>query len=132
MPREPQDITEGELAILEQLWREPGSSVRQLTERLYARYTAARYGTVQKQLERLEAKRLVGRDRTGSVHLFRATIDRLSLVGRRVDDMVDKLCAGSLTPVITQLLKSPRLSDQQRLQLRGLVEGADDSGRHGS
>src|SRR5258708_20447560 len=120
MPREAQDITEGELAVLQELWRNPGMSIRQITERLYPRRTASHYGTVQKQLERLEAKAFVQRDRSLSVHLFTAAVDRDALVGRRVDAVVDKLCDGSLTPIIPHLLGNPRLSDQNRLQLPAL------------
>ena len=85
MPREAQDITEGELAVLQQLWQKPGLSIRQLTERLYPKRAAAHYGTVQKQLERLEAKGFVSRDRSLFVHLFTAAIDRdaLSRAARR-------------------------------------------------
>ena len=121
MPREAQDITQGELAVLQELWRKPGMTIRQITERLYPRRTAAHYGTVQKQLERLEAKDFVHRDRSLSVHLFTAAVDRDALVGRRVDAMVDKLCDGSLTPIISHLLRNPKLSARQRLQLRAMV-----------
>jgi BlaI family penicillinase repressor len=126
MPGEAQDITEAELAVLQELWRKPGISIRQLTERLYPKRTAAHYGTVQKQLERLEIKGFVRRDRSLFVHLFTATIDRDALVGRRVDAMVDKLCDGSLTPIITHLLRNPKLTDQQRLELRAMVESDDN------
>jgi BlaI family transcriptional regulator, penicillinase repressor len=126
VPREAQDITEGELAVLQQLWQKPGLSIRQLTERLYPKRTAAHYGTVQKQLERLEAKGFVSRDRSLFVHLFTAAIDRDALVGRRVDEMVDKLCEGSLTPIISHLLQNPKLSDQERRQLRAMVDSHDD------
>ena len=123
MPREAQDITEGELAVLQELWRKPGMSIRQLNERLYPRRRAgAHYGTVQKQLERLEAKGFVHRDRSLFVHLFTAAVDRDALVARRVDAMVDKLCGGSLTPIITHLLRSTKLSADERLQLRAMVE----------
>jgi predicted transcriptional regulator len=125
MPRESQDITEGELAVLQELWRKPGVSIRQITQRLYPKRTAAHYGTVQKQLERLEAKGFVQRDRSLIVHLFTAVVDRDELVGRRVDAVVDKLCDGSLTPIISHLLSNPKLSDQQRLQLRAMAESQD-------
>jgi predicted transcriptional regulator len=125
MPREAQDITEGELAVLQELWRKPGTSIRQITGRLYPKRTAAHYGTVQKQLERLEAKGFVQRDRSLIVHLFTAVVDRDELVGRRVDAVVDKLCDGSLTPIISHLLSNPKLSDQQRLQLRAMAEPQD-------
>jgi len=123
MPREAQDITHGELAVLRELWGKPGMSIRQLTERLYPRRrTASHYGTVQKQLERLEAKGFVCRDRSLSVHLFTAAVDRDALVARRVDAMVEKLCGGSLTPILSHLLRSTKLSEEQRLQLRAMVE----------
>lgn len=128
MPREPQDITEGELAVLQELWRKPQMSIRQLTERLYPkRRTDSHYGTVQKQLERLEAKGFVSRDRSLPVHLFSAAVDRDALVARRVDAMVDKLCGGSLTPIVSHLLRNPKLSDEQRRQLRAMI-GPDEEG----
>src|SRR2546423_12946651 len=108
MPREAQDVTAGELAVLQELWRKPGMSIRQITERLYPRRTAAHYGTVQKQLERLEAKAFMQRDRSLSVHLFTAAVDRDALVGRRVDAMGDKLRDGALTPILSPLLRHPR------------------------
>ena len=83
MPRESQDITEGELAVLQVLWDRPAASIRQITEALYPRNTASHYGTVQKQLERLEGKGFVRRDRSLFVHLFSASVDRDALVGRR-------------------------------------------------
>ena len=132
MPREAQDITEGELAVLQELWRDPGMSIRQLTGRLYPRHrTTAHYGTVQKQLERLEAKGFVQRDRSLFVHRFTATVDRDGLVARRVDAMIDRLCDGSLTPIVSHLLRNPKLSEHQRLQLRAMfgLEEKDDQRR---
>jgi BlaI family penicillinase repressor len=134
MPREAQDITEGELAVMRVLWERPAgspaASIRQIAERLYPRKTAAHYGTVQKQLERLEAKGFVKRDRSLFVHLFSAAVDREALVGRRMDAVVDKLCGGSLAPVISHLLRAPRLTDEERRQLRAMIDdaGAADAG----
>jgi BlaI family transcriptional regulator, penicillinase repressor len=126
MPREAQDITEAEMAVLQELWRKPQMSVRQLAERLYPRRTAVHYGTVQKQLERLEAKGFVRRDRSLFVHLFTAAFDRDAIVGRRVDAMVDKLCGGSLTPIISHLLRNKKLSTEERQKLRAIAESAEN------
>jgi BlaI family transcriptional regulator, penicillinase repressor len=126
MPREAQDITEGELVVLQVLWERPAMSIRQITERLYPRRTSAHYGTVQKQLERLEGKGFVRRDRSLFVHLFSASVDREGLVGRRLDAVVDKLCSGSLAPVISHLLRAPKLTDAERRALRELIQGEDE------
>jgi predicted transcriptional regulator len=129
MPREAKDITEGELAVLQVLWdRGTPASIRQLTETLYPKNTAAHYGTVQKQLERLEGKRFVRRDRSLFVHLFSAAVDRDALVGRRVDAVVDKLCGGSLAPVISHLLRAPKLTDEERRKLRALIDSEENEG----
>ena len=125
MPREAQDITEAELTVMQALWRKPGASIRQITEALYPRKTASRYGTVQKQLERLEAKGLVRRDRSLFVHLFWPAIDRDELVGRRVDALADKLCEGSLSPIISHLLRTPRLTTEERARLRALLDAEE-------
>ena len=126
MPREAQDITEGELAVLQVLWDRPAASIRQITERLYPRHTASHYGTVQKQLERLEGKGFVRRDRSLFVHLFSAAVDRDALVGRRLDAVMDKLCGGSLEPILTHLLRAPRLTDEQRRRLREIIDRDDE------
>ena len=82
MPRTPQDITEAELAILQVLWEAKKSSIRQITDALYPKAGAAQYATVQKQLERMEAKEFVVRDRSLFVHVFSPAVDRDELIGR--------------------------------------------------
>ena len=42
MPREPQDVTEAELALLEKLWDAGRASIRQLTDAIYPGGGAAR------------------------------------------------------------------------------------------
>jgi predicted transcriptional regulator len=108
------------------LWDRPAASIRQITESLYPRNTASHYGTVQKQLERLEGKAFVRRDRSLFVHLFSAAVDRDALVGRRLDAVMDKLCGGSLEPILTHLLRAPRLTDEQRRRLRELIDRDDE------
>src|SRR5215203_7252285 len=136
MARDKQDITEAEMAVMQVLWRRAetpaasgitGASTRQIADEIYgARAGAAQYATVQKQLERLEAKGFVRRDRTLFVHLFSAAVARDELVGRRLQDMVDKLCEGSLAPVLSHLFKAKPLTDDERRALRALIDDVDD------
>lgn len=127
MARTPQDVTDTELAILQQLWDHGGRTIRQLTDALYPGGTTAQYATVQKLLERLEEKLLVHRDRGGPAHVFTAAIGREDLIGRRLQDVAEKLCGGSLTPLLTHLVKARRLSPRERQELRDLIE-ADEKG----
>src|SRR5262249_7770536 len=101
MPRTPQDVTDAELSILQALWDQQPATIRQLPERLYPGGGAAHYATVQKLLDRLEAKGFIARRRSGTAHSFGTTIDRAGLIGRKLEDMAEKLCGGSLTPLLT-------------------------------
>jgi predicted transcriptional regulator len=85
----------------------------------------AQYATVQKLLERLEAKRLVRRDRGGTVHVFAAAVGRDDLIGRRLKAIADKLCGGSLTPLLSHLLQTRPLTPAERQSLRALIDELD-------
>ena len=121
MARSPQDVTETELAVLQVLWDHGPATIRRITELIYPEGGPAHYATVQKLLDRLEAKGFVKRDRTLHVHLFSATVDREALVGRRIQRVVDTLCEGSLVPVLTHLASARGLTEQERKALRQLV-----------
>jgi len=130
MPREPQDVTEAELAVMQRLWDVGRASIRQLADALYGPDAdAAQYATVQKQLERLEAKGFVARDRSLYVHVFSPSIDRDELIGRRIRAMAEKLCGGSLVPILSHLARSKGLSQKERRALRELIEAPDEMGQ---
>jgi BlaI family penicillinase repressor len=125
MGRPAQDITESELAVLRILWDRETSTIRQLTDVLYPQGEAAQYATVQKLLDRMEAKGYVRRDRTMFVHVFRSVLDRDELIGRRLRSLAEMLCDGSLTPLLTHLARAKDLTDDDRLALRAIVEEPD-------
>ena len=126
MPREPKDVTEAELAILQLLWKHSATSIRQLTDALHPGGEAAQYATVKKQLERMEAKGLVRRDRSLFVHLFSPAVQREELVGRRLRDLAERFCEGSFAPILGFLGKSRKLTDQERRALRELIDEKED------
>src|SRR5215210_2125366 len=128
MAREAQDITEAELGLMQRLWEVKRASIRQLTDALYAAGGPAQYATVQKQLERLEAKGFVRRDRSLFVHVFEPAVDRDELIGRRIRSMAEKLCGGSLVPILSHLARSKSLTETQRRALRGLIDQQDVAG----
>lgn len=131
MARTPQDVTEAELAVLQVLWEHGPCTIRQITEQIYPEGRAAQYATVQKLLERLEDKQCVQRDRKPAVHIFAAAIDRGELIGRRLQTMAEKLCGGSLTPLLTHLVQSQKLSAAERKELRELIDELDQQPRKG-
>jgi predicted transcriptional regulator len=129
MPRPPQDVTDAELAILQVLWDRGQATVRELTERLYSEYSSSQHATVQKLLERLEGKDCVRRNRGVWPHMFEAAIERGDLIDRKLQQTADKLCDGSIQPLLTHLVKGARLSAQERRSLRTLLDELEKEGK---
>src|SRR5271165_4168268 len=113
MARTPRDVTDAELAVLQVLWDNGPATIRDLTDTLYPGGGAAQYATVQKLLERLECKDCVFRQRTPGAHVFAAALARDELIGRRLQDVAEKLCGGSLTPLLTHLVRTRRRSARE-------------------
>jgi predicted transcriptional regulator len=122
MKRTFEHVTDTELALLNELWDRGGATIRELTNALYAQGTDAEYATVQKLLERLESKRFVARDRSEKAHFFSASVTRGEFIGSRLRNMANKLCGGSLTALLTNLVQMESLSLGERKALRALVE----------
>jgi predicted transcriptional regulator len=120
------DIPDAELEVLKLLWDLGPSTIRQLTDRLYPSGGPSHYATVQKLLERLEAKDCVRhRANRVRVNVYRASVDRLAVIAHRLQATADRLCEGSLTPLLTQLVTAAGLSREDREELRRLMEELD-------
>ena len=122
MARRPQDVTDAELDVLRALWDEGPAPIRALADRLYPGGGASEYATVQKLLERLEDKGHVTRRSEGRANVYSARVRREDLVARRLRDTAEKLCDGSLTPLLTHLVSAGRLSADELAELRRLVD----------
>ena len=53
---------------------------------------------------------------------FRTTVSRDELISRRLLDMAEKLCEGSVTPLLMNLVRSNRLSVRDLQELRALID----------
>ena len=131
MARTPHDITDTELAVLQILWDQGPVPIRKITEILYPEGKPSQYATVQKLLERLENKDFVARGRDGTINVFKATVDRDELLGRRLQTLAEKLCGGSWTPLLTNLVQNQKLSVHERQSLRRLVESLEPDPKKG-
>jgi predicted transcriptional regulator len=115
-------VTDAELAVLQVLWEQGPANRRQITNVLYPGGTPAHYTTVQKLLERLAAKSYVSADRAETPVRFAATISRDELISHRLRDVADTLCEGSLTPLLTNLVRAKPLSAREVQELRDLLD----------
>lgn len=119
------NVTDTELQILQVLWENAKATIGEITEAIYPEKTAPQYATVQKLLERLEGKNCVSRDRSQRAHLFEATVNREQFIDNGLQTLADQLCGGSLTPLLTNLVSSDRISSEERQSLRNLIERLD-------
>lgn len=116
------DVTDAELSVLQVLWGSEGCTQRQLAEAVYPhKPLAGAQATVAKLLERLEAKECVERRRGDGPQVFHATIDRNALIGWRLQTVANQLCEGSLSPLLTTLVKAGTLSTRERKELASLL-----------
>jgi predicted transcriptional regulator len=118
-------VTDAELAVLKQLWDGGAATIRELADRLYPGGRASHYATVQKLLERLEAKSYVEREVEGRAHVFAAAVSREELISGELRETADKLCEGSLAPLLTQIVGSLDLEGKEIDRLRALVARID-------
>ena len=116
------DVTEAELSVLKTLWQRGSATIRALADALYPGGGPSHYATVQKLLERLQAKSYVSRHPEGRANVYSATVDREGLIAHRLRNTADTLCEGSLSPLLTQLVGRTRLSREEVSTLRDLVE----------
>ena len=122
MARRPQDVTDAEREVLRALWEQGPATIRALADELYPGGSTSEYATVQKLLERLSDKGHVSRRADGRQHVWSAAVRREELVARRLRDTADDLCDGSLTPLLTQLVSTARLTREELAELRRLVD----------
>jgi BlaI family penicillinase repressor len=125
MGRAAREITDAELSVLNELWQRPSATVQELTEALYGNTPAALLATVRKLLDRLEAEGCVARDRTKWPHHYSAVLRREDLAGKRLQEAADELFDGDLSPLLSHLVRSQRLSAKDREDLRKLLDELD-------
>ena len=116
------ELPKAELAVLQTLWEQGTSTIRQLADLLYPGGKAAQYGTVQKLLERLEQKGCVERDRSAFVHTIAAKVGREQFAAARLAETAEKLAHGSLKPLFAHLVESDQLSPQELDEIRALIQ----------
>jgi predicted transcriptional regulator len=115
-------LANSELAIMDLLWEKTKLTARQIREALYPEATKAQHGTVQKLLQRLEDKDFVVRDRSQFVHMFMARITRQEYTASQLESLASKLTAGSFAPLITHLVETSKISDEEIEKIRDILD----------
>ena len=106
-----------ELRIMQTLWNKGPCSIRELLETFPEQQRLA-YTTVQTVVNRLEAKRAIRRvNKISNAHVFEAVISQASAQSRMIDELVAWF-GGQPLPIMTHLIESGRLTEQEIREAR--------------
>ena len=122
MPRKAAEVTETELRILDALWEQGPTIVRDIVERLYGEHSPSLHATVKSLLDRLIEKGYVTCDNSRHAHQFSAAIEREELVGQQIQQLADSHFGGSLNPMLLTLVNRAKLGKKQREAIRRIIE----------
>ena len=116
-----EQVTDGELSILEVIWARGAPTSREIAETIYERVSDSKLASVQKLLERLESKGCVSRDRSERAHRFTALVQRTDFLQQGLRKLAERHCDGAIAPLVTALLRS-KVSKKERTQLRKMID----------
>jgi len=120
-------ISDAELDVLKALWTLEQATVRDLQAYLQKQGREWAYTTVQTLLQRLEEKSYVKCDRAGRAHVFRARVTRDAHVGARLEELVDRVCDGTASPLVISLVERGHFSKDEIDRFRQLLDDIEAS-----
>ena len=112
-----------ELAIMKVIWRLKDVSVREVYETLRERRPVA-YTTVMTMMNTLEGKGYLKKELDGRAFRYRPAVPERRVVTKMVKEFVERVFDGSAAPLLAHLVTSTELSDEEREELRRLIDGA--------
>lgn len=122
MPRRRQVTpTEVELEILQVLWDQQPSTVREVVDVLNETRPRA-YTSILSMLNVMYEKGLVTRQMRGRAHVYRAKISRDKTLGGVVRDLLGRAFNGSTTSLITQVLEQSKPTPEELDEIRRTIE----------
>ena len=121
--------SEGELEILQILWKIEPATVRQVNELLSANKTVG-YTTTLKQMQRMLEKKLLSRTDQEGGHFYRCTLPQQETRQNLVGKLAQQLFEGSGTQLAIQALGSGKVSQTELAELEKLLQNLKDQQSH--
>jgi predicted transcriptional regulator len=118
MRRPPPKPTDGELAILQALWRAGPSTVKEVQEQMEE---GTGYTTVLKLLQIMTEKGLVRRDESQRAHVYEAAVSESATQEQLVTVLLKKAFGGSTSKLVMQALASKKASSEELAEIRRLI-----------
>ena len=112
--------TDGELEILNVLWEQGPSTVREVHDAI-ARRKTAQYTTVLKLLQIMAGKNLVRRDEKARAHVYAPSRPREWTQRQLAGDLLQRAFGGSAKSLVMGALASKRASKEELVELREIL-----------
>ncbi len=122
MPESTRPISDAELEVLKVLWEAGEGTVGDVRAGLARRHPDRAYTTVQTLLYRLQDKGYVTSAKQGRALVFRPRVSREDHLIDALGQLADRVCAGSVTPLMMTLMRGRRLSSQEIAELRDVLD----------
>ena len=113
--------TDGELEILNVLWRRGPSTVREVYEVLLENRDIG-YTTVLKLMQIMAEKGLVNRDESDRSHVYEAERAQDETQRQLLSDLLDRAFNGSPTKLVMQALSSKKASREELAEIRRMLD----------
>ncbi|QDU49587.1 BlaI/MecI/CopY family transcriptional regulator [Gimesia panareensis] len=117
--------TEVEMEILQVLWENQPSTVREVVDVLNQSRPRA-YTSILSMLNVMYDKGLVEREIQGRAHMYRARKSRESTLGGVIKDLLGRAFQGSTSSLITQILEQSKPSADELEEIRKTIEDWQD------
>ncbi|MCA9062794.1 MAG: BlaI/MecI/CopY family transcriptional regulator [Planctomycetaceae bacterium] len=122
MARPPsRQFTEVELQVLNVLWEQGPSPVRDIHTRLNQE-RGTNYSTTVKMLSVMLEKGLLTRDESQTPHIYKAAVTRNRAGRRMLDNLVRRIYEGSTMSLVVQALTHGNASPEEIGELRQLLD----------
>ena len=118
--------TEAELAILQVLWKQGPSTVREVQTVLERRRSGG-YTTTLKLMQIMLEKGLVSRDDSQRSHVYSAAVSRPRTQKQMLGQLIDQVFDGSASSLIMQALSSRKATPDELAEIRKLLDSLEDS-----
>jgi BlaI family transcriptional regulator, penicillinase repressor len=126
MAKKSSQLSPAESAIMHQLWELGEAKVNELLEVCNAqRAEPMTRNTLLVQLERIEAKGWIKRDRADFAHVFRPAKPRQEGLRHATRDFLERFFGGALTPLLAHCVAENSLGKNEIKELRVLLDEAE-------
>ena len=103
--------TEGEMEILQVLWKQGNCTVREVHEALDKENSG--YTTTLKLMQIMHEKGLVDRDTSSKTHIYRSLVNQEKTQQQLVNKMIDNVFNGSAARLVMQALGNKSASKEE-------------------